>query len=268
MEDLCGPWAGWEDVVAIGVYSSLAEVDVAPLLMPATQILWRMSGRKYSGVCAYTGLRPCKRYSGPPVPGLLHWGSDFGNVAVRQAQFWWGRDCGCGWNECSCWVDYLDFGDLSPVQSVDQVTIDGVVIDPAEYQLFDHGFLVRMGGKVWPTQQRLDLPTTAVGTWSVDLHAGPVPPEDAVMAAAVLAAELAMALGPGTAGECRLPERVQSVTRQGVSYLVADPQQFFGEGRTGLYFPDLFLASANPEGRHRRAVLGYVGMDRGPSHRS
>jgi hypothetical protein len=44
---------------------------------------------------------------------------------------------------------------------------------------------------------------------------------------------------------CRLPERVTSVTRQGVSWTLLDPQDFLDDGRTGLYQVDLMLSSFN-----------------------
>jgi hypothetical protein len=46
---------------------------------------------------------------------------------------------------------------------------------------------------------------------------------------------------------CALPDRVQSIDRQGISIAVMDPQDFLDEGRTGLYEVDLFLRAANPD---------------------
>ena len=54
-------------------------------------------------------------------------------------------------------------------------------------------------------------------------------------------------------GECKLPERITSVSRQGVSFQVFDPQDFMNEGRTGLYTVDIFLKSVNPDRAQKRA---------------
>jgi hypothetical protein len=56
------------------------------------------------------------------------------------------------------------------------------------------------------------------------------------------------------AGEdCELPQRVTSISRQGVSYTILDPQDFVQEGRTGLYMVDMFLKSVNPDKARNRA---------------
>jgi hypothetical protein len=42
--------------------------------------------------------------------------------------------------------------------------------------------------------------------------------------------------------ECALPQRVTSVSREGVNWTIIDPQQFLEKGRTGLYYPDLVIS--------------------------
>lgn len=58
-------------------------------------------------------------------------------------------------------------------------------------------------------------------------------------AIATLSSELASA--EADTAECRLPERVTSVNRQGVSWTVIDPQEFLEQGRTGIYEIDLAI---------------------------
>jgi hypothetical protein len=268
MSALCSPWAGIADVKALGgKYAAVAEADVAPFLMPASEILWRMSGRRWFGECVATGLRPCKRTSSSQIPGMVDPAATWGNVAWSQRAMWWGRTCGCSWNACGCEADWLDLGEYAPVQSVEQVKIDGVVLASTAYVLYDRRTLVRTDGGYWPTFQALELADTEPGTWSIDLTSGSAPPPDGVLAAACFAAELALAFNP-TLGSCALPERVQTVTRQGVTYLVSDPQDYLAEGRLGIYLIDVFLRSANPDGRRASASLGYLGMDAGPRHRT
>lgn len=56
------------------------------------------------------------------------------------------------------------------------------------------------------------------------------------------------------AGEdCNLPQRVTSISRQGVSYTVLDPQDFVDELRTGIYTIDLFLKAVNPDKAKNKA---------------
>jgi len=47
--------------------------------------------------------------------------------------------------------------------------------------------------------------------------------------------------------DCALPQRVTSISRQGVSYTLLDSQDFIDDLRTGVYAVDLFLKSANPD---------------------
>ena len=87
--------------------------------------------------------------------------------------------------------------------------------------------------------------------FSVDFDYGFAPPPAGVRAAADLACQLALSCDPATVGECKLPQRVTSITRQGVSMVVLDPFDFLEEGRTGVYTVDLFLKTYNPT-RNRR----------------
>lgn len=50
---------------------------------------------------------------------------------------------------------------------------------------------------------------------------------------------------------CRLPDRVTSVNRQGVSWTLIDPQDFLLDGRTGLYEVDLVLSAYSGGSRAR-----------------
>lgn len=68
---------------------------------------------------------------------------------------------------------------------------------------------------------------------------GSQPPPAVCRAVDVLSEEIRLAHN----GEaCRLPERVTSVSRQGVSWTLLDPQDFLTEGRTGIYEVDLVLS--------------------------
>ena len=61
---------------------------------------------------------------------------------------------------------------------------------------------------------------------------------------------------------CELPQRVTSVSRQGVSYTILDNQEFIDELRTGLYEIDLFLKVVNPDNARRKSKVFSVDTPR------
>jgi hypothetical protein len=77
------------------------------------------------------------------------------------------------------------------------------------------------------------------------------PPTAGKRAARYLAQELAK----GWSGDedCALPDRVTSVSRQGVNYTFLDVQAFLDDMRTGIYSVDLFLKAVNPDNARKPA---------------
>jgi hypothetical protein len=133
-----------------------------------------------------------------------------------------------------------------PITEVLQVTVDGQVVDPSAYTVFDSYRLVRTDGNVWPWQQRLTDPDTDEGTFAVTYTRGnPLPPSGQI-AAGLIVCELAKAraLDP----TCQLPERVQKVSREGLDVQFLDPQDFVKDGRTGITAVDQWLHAVNPAG--------------------
>jgi hypothetical protein len=62
-----------------------------------------------------------------------------------------------------------------------------------------------------------------------------------------LAAWLAVEYGKAVSGAaCALPERITSVSRQGVSWTILDPQDFLDKGYTGMSRVDHWLAAVKP----------------------
>lgn len=47
-------------------------------------------------------------------------------------------------------------------------------------------------------------------------------------------------------GKCRLPKRVQSISRQGVSMQMVDPVALFENMQTGISEVDLWITAVNP----------------------
>jgi len=153
------------------------------------------------------------------------------------------------WTNCVCVGDCLhnglnlaSLGFGGVVGPVDEVKIDGRVLDPDEYAIADT-YLLRTNGQPWPSAQDMTLADTEVGTWSVTyLPAHPVD-ELGEYAAGILACEYAKACS-GQA--CRLPESVVSITRAGIQMTLA-PGSFPG-GFTGIGEVDSYLRRWNPHG--------------------
>lgn len=237
------PWVRPEDITNC---STSDQVDLASVCLVASKILFMLSGRKY-GIRTET-IRP---YAGER-------GFGWHDIRVLDAF------------AASNWLDMYNLNPggrewlylRSPVANIQQVKIDGAVLDPSQYILYDNRKLVRVASSAnglvgaWPIWQRVDLDDTNVGTFSINYQWGiPVPPE-AKIAAASFACQLAKYMNRDS--DCALPDRLISVTRQGVSQTLMDPSQFIKEARTGLYLVDIWLGAINPNGNRRRATISSV----------
>lgn len=211
----------------------------------ATEVLYALSGRRF-GLCSVT-LRPCRR----DCYGDLWWRRgnwwEFSGVYPMPALIgglWYNIACGgCG-SGCSC--SRVSEAILpGPVHEVTQVKIDGVTLTKnVDYRLDDWRTLIRLGGAEWPLCNNLNLEDTEVGTWSVTLQYGEPVPTLGQLAVGQLAAELAKAFVCDDS--CALPKPVQSIARQGINLTFLDPNEVFLAGKIGMYVPDLFIGTYNP----------------------
>lgn len=135
-----------------------------------------------------------------------------------------------------------------PVVSVQSVKVDGV---PTAAYTLRNGFVLTLTdpavtsvGVVGPCYQ---TGRTVAVSYTYGLTALPV---DVLRAITVLSEEM-MAAANGNV--CRIPERITSVTRQGVSWTVIDPGDFLDKGRTGIYEIDIVIGAINPARAKRRA---------------
>lgn len=210
----------------------------------ASATLRRLTGYRVGG-CPIT-VRPCKPscwgaflpfYGGHP--GV--WGYGLFNPGMNfQGQ--WVNSCGCRTN-CSC-GELCEIALPAPVGRVDEVKVDGVVLDDTDYRV-DGDRLVYLGGDdcVWPSCQNLALADTEVGTFSVTyLNAYPVDSQGA-FAAAVLAMEFSKAC---SGGKCRLPSGVTQIARQGITMTISTGA--FPDGLTGIREVDAYIGLWNPNG--------------------
>lgn len=238
---LCAPWATVADVPAeTRDKLGLTDGQWATPLMVASELLFMLTGRRwYGGGCTEQAyLR-----SMPPGPGTGSW---------PYHDSW--RNCGC-WAHAT-WLNGYPVGPFagpwphvevmavrmprSPVTSVLSVTIDGQPF--TSYSFTRSGWLERLDGRGW---------NVCSGDTEVTYTYGEAPPLAGVQAAITLATELAKDMY-GVAG-CRLPKRLTSITRQGVTADFADSMDILREGGTGIASIDMWIFAVNPDARPHRA---------------
>ncbi len=174
----------------------------------ASYILWTLSGRKFSGPKIVT-----ERYSTINTRTLV------------RPELVQGRVINAASDKARLRLRGL------PVQEVKSVRdCTGTEINRDEYMLAEHSTLI------FPSSY---LPETVEVTYMY----GSVPPVAGRRAARILAEQLI--LGWRGDDDCALPERVTSISREGISMSVLDSQDFLQDLRTGIYMVDLFLKSAN-----------------------
>lgn len=204
----------------------------------AVSVLWALSGRQF-GICPVIA-RPCPTACTSTTYDLL---GGPGWFPLWDGANWRNVRCGCT-GKCEATgptVIHLGSTKGLPIQEVTEVRIAGEIMDPSLYSL-EGDLLYRRGGAQWPNQD-LTLPLDEPGTWSVSYTQGNPPPAGTATLVALLAKEFLDACG---GGKCRLPRRVQTVSRQGVTYNMIDPTDIYRDGLTGLPEVDIWIASVNP----------------------
>lgn len=238
-----------------GCLDTLSPAVTGAAVQAASELIWSLSGRRF-GLCTSV-LRPCRREcQGMPWPaGSGTWP----NVWAGQTYplpFWWNGawlnlTCGSCTSDCSCeTVEEVTLP--GGVYQVLQVLIDSTELSPSSYRLDDNRLVVRTDGGTWPLCNNLNKNDTEVGTWSITAQWGEPLPEIGKIAVGELACEFGKYL---TGVDCNLPETVTSLSRQGVSLTLADPNEVLEQGRLGLHFTDMFLSAFNPGGLKARSQV-------------
>lgn len=242
--NVCSPWIDAADIDCEGA----TEEQLEDYVMAASNILFRLTGRQFPGSCL-DEVRPCAQYRGEDGYGYMRYWPRGWNWHGS-----WGY-CACNVSDrCGCTrLSQVELG-AQPVTEINEVKVDGAVLASSAYRIDDFKYLVRIDDEGWPCCQKLELDDTEEDTFSVRFTYGIMPDETGVLAASMLACELYKAFNP-EAGPCRLPKRVQSITRQGVTMAIIDPQDVLDEGRTGIAEIDLFIKAYNPGGISRRATV-------------
>lgn len=254
-------FCGWEfdgccpGVDLTGADPTITEVDIARAEAIAGEILWSLSGRQY-GECVHT-IRPCRARCENSF--WDRWENWWDYERGFSGGYEWAnpfRLCQCPIDECSC-VPVCVMELPRDTTEILNITIDGVVLPPAEYRLDRGGKLYRLTAPpapgepapCWPECNDFNLAPGAVGTWTVTYRRGKAIPAAGKAAGSVLFCEVLKAC---LNRPCQLPARVQTITRNGVSMTFIDPNDFLDKQLTGLYIVDLWLRSINPSKLARR----------------
>lgn len=243
----CAWDADFSDCADVSVLAESGDPEM--YVQMATEYLWNWTGHKF-GLCE-VALRPCREDctegistfwgNGPYPHGSIGVGGYLFRPVIIGGQ-WYNLGCGrCG-DRCGCGhVDQIRLP--GPIHSIESITIDGETLASGAYRVDDNRYLVRLDGGAWPTCQNFELPTTDEDTWEVTYKRGIAVPQGGAVAAAVLALELAKAACNDST--CRLPQRVQSITRQGVTIAMLDAFDDIEKGHTGIWIIDSWLSSIN-----------------------
>lgn len=221
------------------------------LAQAASEQLFKFSGARWMG--ARTDLVRPHRLGDDcscNMDGPAFMGWDWSGVGG-----WWNRRFPEGWG-CSC-AGARELVLASPVTAIVEVKVDGQVLDPSTYTVFDNMRLVRLADPAtgaylsWPCCQRLMVPTTERGTWSLKYTHGAPPPKAGALAGYEFTLQLGLHFD--TKGP-KLPARAGKVSRQNVDVEI-EATSMMKDGLTGYPIVDLFLEAYNPNRITRRARI-------------
>ena len=265
----CEAWIAADDVAACcGVtVDSTNQATLDMFAVSASQILYEMSGRRFSGVCESV-VRPCSTMGCGVqalgvgiIPGWGGYGSwGYGYLDIGSPWGWYDTGIGSAGIVCGCQaLPTVELG--YPVVDIVEVTIDGNVVDPATYRVDEWRYLVRLNDPAtglqlfWPGCQDLAA-DSGPGTFFVTYTHGIAPPLVGAQAAAALACQLWQSCNGGS--ECQLPIGATKVIRQGVTIERNLLAAWFNASATakgwatGIPLVDAFLNAYNPSRLIRR----------------
>lgn len=204
----------------------------------ASQTLWTLSGRKF-----HTGTILDERY-------ILRPSRPVGTASEVRARYAFSQEWGAFLVNPEDWDARRIRLSGTPVREIISITSlgSGEALTPQEYAIENRAFLRLSGGM-------------AKGV-SVSYRYGQAPPVSGRMAAIALARQF-FYLWSGREDQCALPDRITSVSRQGVSWVLLDNQDFLDELKTGIYAVDLFLRQVNPDKARVKAKVFSVDVPRG-----
>ena len=213
----CAPWIDDTDLCPIQLLITDCNGDDIPLVYPetinemiqaVTNILFGFTCYRYPGLCT-ASVYPC-------------------------------LECPCSCHPCACGIwDAISLTDVPyPIQDVTEVSIDGVIVPPAEYELRNNRHIVKLSGDRWPTCNSMGLPDSDQPTVIVEFTYGREAPLELRMGAARLVEQLYKACNDA---RCDLPKNVRSVQRRGIEFDVEPLTKLLSGKKTGIDILDYAL---------------------------
>lgn len=278
----CSPWCSAPQIQALAWVSAAATKAIAAgnltqeqvtaicatSAQAASEILYELSARAFTGACGPVTIRPVSR---PSDADTRTWAASMSPLGWFSS---WGLSSGYGMAVPGVMAHYGSAEPPTiklpwPVTEILQVKIDGVVIpgpydaeaQSGEWELRGFRELIRIRPTAsfeptqrwgWPTSQIMDLPDSEQGTFSLTFTFGTPPPASGMMAAVKLAEYLAL---PQLGDSTHYPQRVTQVTRQGVTTQVANVIDVLSKGSLGIWEVDAFLLAVNPKKLQRQAAV-------------
>jgi hypothetical protein len=243
-EELCPDWLTY------------TESQQASALSMATTVMWAATGRRF-GPCELT-IRPCQQrgwaeaYRAYPV----WWAGGGGNWAGPLPYLYngtWFNGCGCG-SGCCCRPRCQIMLD-GPVASIEEVLVHGEVVPSTEYRVdVQEGayWLVKMSDGCWPTCQDMDELANGAHAFAVTYTRGVAVPLSVLWATAMLACEMGKAI---VGAACALPQRLSSLTRQGVTADFIQTELDISTFQTGINEVDMIIRAVNPSQRYSPPLI-------------
>jgi len=140
-----------------------------------------------------------------------------------------------------------------PVREVVSVETASGVLDPAAYRVENRSTLERVDG-YWNLSSG----------FTITYRYGVNPPAAGITAAVTLANEYLLLLDDSA--DCALPARVTSVSRQGLTFELADLEALVAARQTGIWEIDMFVSTFNPAGALKPARVFFPGAPRGVNY--
>ena len=207
----------------------------------ASSIMYARTGRQF-GLCPVT-VRPCLKTA---CNGRGNWMFWAWSGSLWTPYIWNGTWYNCFCADVCCCEPRCQVQLAGPVNSIVEVTISGVPVDPATYRVDDYQWLVRQGGECWPTCPNMDNASGGTDVWEVTYMRGRPVPDDVLAATAILACEYVKFCRGDSS--CRLNSRVTAMIRQDVSIQFVPPDTMLSLGLTGVGIVDEIITSHNPAG--------------------
>ena len=208
----CSQWTTDEQVRACCTGLDPA-FDLTSAIQFASEILFRLSGRRWPGQCNRT-VYPCAGDNCGCMADTWSWFASSGwgwayagypSLPYMVAGGWVNRWAGC---RGICHLDCVDLP--GTVDEVTQILIDGVPLDPSAYKVEAYRRVCRVDGGHWPcsnhlgaeqcetTDEIVEVEITATGgDWSMTID-GVTAVFDSTLSAVDLAAAIDLAFGAGT----------------------------------------------------------------------